>query len=57
MHYDTSLYSAGCKRKIAVDEAVFWSTIGPHLCIHVVQLQLVTQSAEELGKSINPGEK
>ena len=32
MHYDTSLYSAGCKEKIAVDEAVFWSTIGPHLC-------------------------
>ena len=26
MHYDTGLYSAGCKEKIAVDEALFWST-------------------------------
>ena len=24
--HDNSLYSAGCKEKIAVDEAVFWST-------------------------------
>ena len=23
MHYDTGLYSAGCKEKIAVDEALF----------------------------------
>ena len=27
MHYDTSLYSAGCKEKIDVDQAVFWSTV------------------------------
>ena len=27
MHYDTSLYSAGCKEKIDVDEAVFWRTV------------------------------
>ena len=27
MLYDTGLYSAGCKEKIAVDEAVFWSTV------------------------------
>ena len=27
MHYETGLYSAGCKEKIAVDEAVFWSTV------------------------------
>ena len=27
MHYDTGLYSADCKEKIAVDEAVFWSTV------------------------------
>ena len=27
MHYDNGLYSAGCKEKIAVDEAIFWSTV------------------------------
>ena len=27
MHYDTSLYSAGCEEKIAVDEAVSRSTV------------------------------
>ena len=27
MHYYTSLYSAGCKEKIAVDKAVFWGTV------------------------------
>jgi len=27
MLYDTSLYSAGCKEKIDVAEAVFWSTV------------------------------
>ena len=26
MHYDTGLYSADCEEKIAIDEAVFWST-------------------------------
>ena len=27
IHYDICLYSAGCKEKIAVDKAVFWSTV------------------------------
>ena len=27
MHYDTGLYSAGCKEKIAVEEAVSLSTV------------------------------
>ena len=27
MHYDTGLSSASCKEKIAVDEAVFYSTV------------------------------
>ena len=27
MHYDTGLYSAGCKEKINEDKAVFWSTV------------------------------
>ena len=27
MHYDTSLYSAGCKEKMDVEEAIFWSTV------------------------------
>ena len=27
MHHDTSLYSAGCKEKIAVDKVVFWSIV------------------------------
>ena len=27
MHYDTGLYSTGCKEKIAADEAEFWSTV------------------------------
>ena len=27
MHYDTSLYFAGCEEKIDVDKAVFWSTV------------------------------
>ena len=31
MHYDTSLYSASCKEKISVDEAVFWSTVWDEL--------------------------
>ena len=31
MHYDTSLYSAGSETKIAVDEAVFWSTVRDEL--------------------------
>ena len=26
MHYNTGLYYACCKEKIAVDEAIFWST-------------------------------
>ena len=27
MRYDTGFYSASCKEKIAVDKAVFWSTL------------------------------
>ena len=27
MKYDTSLYFAGCKENIDVDEAVIWSTV------------------------------
>jgi len=27
MRYDVSLYSAGCKEKVNVDKAVFWSTV------------------------------
>ena len=43
MHYDTGLYSDGCEEKIAIDEAVFWSTIAatPHLS-NAVELQKVT---------------
>ena len=31
MNYDTGLYSAMCKEKIAVDEAIFWSTVRDEL--------------------------
>ena len=31
MHYDTGLYSAMWKEKIAVAEAIFWSTVQDEL--------------------------
>ena len=31
IHYETGLYSSGCKEKIAVEKAVFWSTVQTEL--------------------------